>query len=137
MQYVSNSMEIWMPILHSFNFFKTRIYLEERFFIFMYIYSVNIKVGILITVRLAIVYLKYWYKQKLDFLAAFLVKYLEQRSCDLDLNTKWVFLLLLDIGVSPLKLMEIYDRLFKSRVCIFIFNWFVIRFYHACLYMKN
>lgn len=29
----------------------------------MYIYSVNIKVGILITVRLAIVYLKYWYKK--------------------------------------------------------------------------
>lgn len=49
------------------------------------------------------------------FPLAFLVKYLEQRSCDLDLNTKWVFLLLLDIGVSPLKLMEIYDRLFKSR----------------------
>lgn len=56
----------------------------------------------------------------LIFFAAFLVKYLEQRSCDLDLNTKWVFLLLLDIGVSPLKLMEIYDRLFKSRVFTYI-----------------
>lgn len=61
----------------------------------------------------------------LIFFAAFLVKYLEQRSCDLDLNTKWVFLLLLDIGVSPLKLMEIYDRLFKSRVCIYMIKYVI------------
>ncbi|XP_062607131.1 nuclear pore complex protein Nup155-like [Saccostrea cucullata] len=49
------------------------------------------------------------------FPIAFLVKHLEQRSCDLDLNTRWVFLLMLDIGVPPSKLLEIYDRLFKSR----------------------
>ena len=33
------------------------------------------------------------------------------------LNPRWVFLALIDVGVAPAKLLELYDRLFKSRVC--------------------
>lgn len=50
------------------------------------------------------------------FFSAFLIKYLEQRSCELGLNTKWVFSLILETGLPPPRVMEIYDRLFKSKV---------------------
>ncbi|KAH3697990.1 hypothetical protein DPMN_085503 [Dreissena polymorpha] len=52
----------------------------------------------------------------MNLLAGFIVKYLEQRSCELQLETGWVFQLMLDIGTPALRLLELYDRMFKSRV---------------------
>ena len=57
--------------------------------------------------------------------SAFLIKYLEQRSCELGLNTKWVFSLILETGLPPPRVMEIYDRLFKSKV-FSILVWFMM-----------
>ena len=57
--------------------------------------------------------------------SAFLIKYLEQRSCELGLNTKWVFSLILETGLPPPRVMEIYDRLFKSKV-FSILVWFMV-----------
>ncbi|XP_041357627.1 nuclear pore complex protein Nup155-like [Gigantopelta aegis] len=49
------------------------------------------------------------------FPVAFIVKYLEQKSCELNFDPNWVFRALLDVGTHPEKLLEIYDRMFKSR----------------------
>ncbi|XP_076462327.1 nuclear pore complex protein Nup155-like isoform X2 [Babylonia areolata] len=49
------------------------------------------------------------------FPLAFIVRHLEQRSCELDLGQRWVFVALMEVGVPPAKLLELYDRLFKSR----------------------
>ncbi|KAK7100912.1 nuclear pore complex protein Nup155-like [Littorina saxatilis] len=49
------------------------------------------------------------------FPVAFILRHLEQRSCEMGLNQRWVFLAMLNIGVPPAKLLELYDRLFKSR----------------------
>lgn len=49
------------------------------------------------------------------FPLAFILRQLEQRSCELDLGHRWVFMALMEVGVHPAKLLELYDRLFKSR----------------------
>ncbi|XP_013406007.1 nuclear pore complex protein Nup155 [Lingula anatina] len=49
------------------------------------------------------------------FPLAFLVKYLEKKSCEYSFDSKWVFTTLQQIGVSMPKLQEVYDRLFKSK----------------------
>lgn len=38
------------------------------------------------------------------------------------LNTEWVFELMLETGLAPSRVFEIYDRLFKSRVCLLIYT---------------
>ncbi|KAK3595250.1 hypothetical protein CHS0354_010857 [Potamilus streckersoni] len=58
---------------------------------------------------------KLYVKTEKYFPVAFLIRYLEQKSCQDKLDTKWVYLLMLDIGVPALKIMEIYDRMLKSR----------------------
>ncbi|KAK3089178.1 hypothetical protein FSP39_001520 [Pinctada imbricata] len=58
---------------------------------------------------------KLYVKTERYFPTAFLVKYLEQRSCELGLGCKWVFQLMLDVGVPVMKLQEIYDRMYKSK----------------------
>ncbi|CAC5400979.1 NUP155 [Mytilus coruscus] len=58
---------------------------------------------------------KLYIKTERYFPSAFLIKYLEQRSCELGLNTEWVFKLMLETGLAPPRVFEIYDRLFKSR----------------------
>ena len=50
------------------------------------------------------------------FISAFIVKYLEQKSCEYQLEAGWVHQLMIDIGVPALKILELYDRMFKSRV---------------------
>lgn len=45
----------------------------------------------------------------------FLVSYLEKRNCELELNPQWVFLSLLDIGISLQRLHVVYDKLFKAK----------------------
>ncbi len=50
--------------------------------------------------------------------AAFLVRYLERWSCELQFDVTFVFKTLQDIGVTVSKLHEIYDRLFKTKVRI-------------------
>ena len=52
------------------------------------------------------------------YFSAFLVKYLEKRSCELNFDQSWVFQMMMEVGVSLSKLHEIYDRLFKSKVSI-------------------
>lgn len=54
--------------------------------------------------------------------AAFIVKYLEQRSCQLQFEIGWVHQLLLDIGVPALRLLELYDSMFKSRVSLMLIS---------------
>ncbi|BFZ16747.1 hypothetical protein BsWGS_19786 [Bradybaena similaris] len=49
------------------------------------------------------------------FPVALILRYLEQRSCELNFDHRWVFLLLLDVGVPPARLLELYDRLYKSK----------------------
>uniref|UniRef100_A0A0B7BCT5 Nucleoporin Nup133/Nup155-like N-terminal domain-containing protein n=1 Tax=Arion vulgaris TaxID=1028688 RepID=A0A0B7BCT5_9EUPU len=49
------------------------------------------------------------------FPVALILRYLEQRSCELNFDHRWVFLLLLDVGVSPARLLELYDKLYKSK----------------------
>ncbi|XP_067677422.1 nuclear pore complex protein Nup155-like isoform X1 [Haliotis asinina] len=49
------------------------------------------------------------------FPVAFIIRHLEQKSCELNFDPNWVFQAMLDIGVAPPKLLEIYDRMFKSR----------------------
>jgi len=49
------------------------------------------------------------------FPVAFLVRYLELKSCSLSFDKKFVFLTLQEVGVSVSKLLEIYDRLVKSK----------------------
>ena len=49
-------------------------------------------------------------------ISAFLVKYMERRSCELQFDDTFVFKTLQEIGVTVSKLHEIYDRLFKSKV---------------------
>ena len=44
------------------------------------------------------------------------MKFLEQRSCPLQFEVGWVHQLMVDIGVPALRLLELYDRMFKSRV---------------------
>ncbi|XP_060081127.1 nuclear pore complex protein Nup155-like [Ylistrum balloti] len=58
---------------------------------------------------------KQYMKTERYFPLAFLVKYIEQRSCELDFTASWVYEMMLEIGVPPPKLLEIYDRMFKSR----------------------
>ncbi|XP_076083087.1 nuclear pore complex protein Nup155-like isoform X1 [Mytilus galloprovincialis] len=58
---------------------------------------------------------KLYIKTERYFPSAFLIKYLEQRSCEMGLNTEWVFELMLETGLAPSRVFEIYDRLFKSR----------------------
>ncbi|XP_052257804.1 nuclear pore complex protein Nup155-like [Dreissena polymorpha] len=58
---------------------------------------------------------KTYIKAERYFPFGFIVKYLEQRSCELQLETGWVFQLMLDIGTPALRLLELYDRMFKSR----------------------
>ncbi|XP_060597073.1 nuclear pore complex protein Nup155-like [Ruditapes philippinarum] len=58
---------------------------------------------------------KTYIKAERYFPFAFIVKYLEQRSCELQLDVGWVFQLMLDIGIPALRLLELYDRMFKSR----------------------
>ena len=48
--------------------------------------------------------------------SAYLVLYLEVNSCNLGFDNKFVFETLQEIGVKLPKLLEIYDRLFKSKV---------------------
>ena len=54
--------------------------------------------------------------------AAFILRHLEQRSCELGLDQRWVFLAMINVGVFPTKLLELYDRLFKSRVSASFFS---------------
>jgi len=49
------------------------------------------------------------------FPVALIVGQMEVKSCQLNLEQRWVFLLMLSVGVSPAKLLEIYDRLYKSK----------------------
>ncbi|PVD22911.1 hypothetical protein C0Q70_16171 [Pomacea canaliculata] len=49
------------------------------------------------------------------FPLAFIVRHLETHSCEIGIDLRWVFLAMLNIGVSPTRLLELYDRLFKSR----------------------
>ncbi|XP_029645165.1 nuclear pore complex protein Nup155 [Octopus sinensis] len=49
------------------------------------------------------------------FPLAFITKYLEQCSCQHDLSPIWVFNTLLDFGVKPTKLLQVYDSIFKFR----------------------
>ncbi|XP_074640475.1 nuclear pore complex protein Nup155-like [Tubulanus polymorphus] len=49
------------------------------------------------------------------FPVAFLIQYLEKRSCQLGFDSKWVFTILIDCGVKITTLLEIYDRLIKSK----------------------
>ncbi|KAK7492894.1 hypothetical protein BaRGS_00015841 [Batillaria attramentaria] len=49
------------------------------------------------------------------FPLASIVRQLEQRSCELGLKKCWVFLTMLMVGISPPRLLELYDALFKSR----------------------
>lgn len=49
---------------------------------------------------------------------AYIVKYLEQRSCQQQFEIGWVHQLMLDIGVPALRLLELYDSMFKSRVSV-------------------
>ncbi|KAJ8305762.1 hypothetical protein KUTeg_016307 [Tegillarca granosa] len=58
---------------------------------------------------------KLYIKTERYYPAAFIIKYLEQRSCEINLSTKWVFEMMLETGLSVGKLLEIYDRMFKSR----------------------
>ncbi|KAL3869881.1 hypothetical protein ACJMK2_042508 [Sinanodonta woodiana] len=58
---------------------------------------------------------KLYVKTEKYFPVAFLIRYLEQKSCQEKLDTNWVYLLMLDIGVPALKILEIYDRMLKSR----------------------
>ena len=44
------------------------------------------------------------------------MKYLEERNCEFQLEAGWVHRLMTDVGIPPLKLLELYDRMFKSRV---------------------
>ncbi|XP_050400754.1 nuclear pore complex protein Nup155 isoform X1 [Patella vulgata] len=49
------------------------------------------------------------------FPLAFILKYLEQKSCELNFDPHWVYRAMLQIHVSPEKLLELYDRMFKSK----------------------
>ncbi|XP_005105150.1 nuclear pore complex protein Nup155 [Aplysia californica] len=49
------------------------------------------------------------------FPVALILRYMEQKSCELGLDHRWVFLLLLEVGVAPARLLELYDRLYKSK----------------------
>ncbi|KAL8597837.1 hypothetical protein ACOMHN_061370 [Nucella lapillus] len=49
------------------------------------------------------------------FPLAFILRQLEQKSCEQELGHRWVFMALMEVGVPPAKLLELYDRLFKSR----------------------
>uniref|UniRef100_A0A2C9M6L4 Nucleoporin Nup133/Nup155-like N-terminal domain-containing protein n=1 Tax=Biomphalaria glabrata TaxID=6526 RepID=A0A2C9M6L4_BIOGL len=49
------------------------------------------------------------------FPVALIVRYLEIKSCELKFEPKWVFLLMLEVGVPPGKLLELYDRMYKSK----------------------
>ncbi|CAL1541339.1 unnamed protein product, partial [Lymnaea stagnalis] len=46
---------------------------------------------------------------------AIILRYLEQKSCELNFDTHWVYRLLLDVGVPPGRLLELYDKLYKSK----------------------
>jgi len=51
--------------------------------------------------------------------AAFLVKYLEQCSVKLgfvDVDASFVFHVMMDVGITLPRLLDVYDHLFKSRV---------------------
>ncbi|XP_059140242.1 nuclear pore complex protein Nup155-like [Physella acuta] len=43
------------------------------------------------------------------------LRHLEQHSCRLNFDSRWVFSLLLEVGVAPARLLELYDRLYKSK----------------------
>ena len=61
--------------------------------------------------------------------AALIVGQMEVKSCQLNLEQRWVFLLMLSVGVSPAKLLEIYDRLYKSKVSFcFVFSFLLFKF---------
>ncbi|GFN98864.1 nuclear pore complex protein nup155-like [Plakobranchus ocellatus] len=49
------------------------------------------------------------------FPVASILHFLEQRSCEQNLGHSWVYQLLLNVGVSPARLLELYDRLYKSK----------------------
>ncbi|XP_064606018.1 nuclear pore complex protein Nup155-like [Liolophura sinensis] len=49
------------------------------------------------------------------FPLAFIVRYLEQRSCEMNFDSKWTFRTMLETGVKIPVLHEIYDRLFRSK----------------------
>ena len=46
---------------------------------------------------------------------------MEEKNCEFQLESGWVHRLMVDIGIPPLKLLELYDRMFKSRVGFNIF----------------
>ncbi|WAR23622.1 NU155-like protein, partial [Mya arenaria] len=58
---------------------------------------------------------KTYFKAERYFPFPFITKYLEQRSCENGMDVGWVYQLMLDIGVPALRLLELYDRMFKSR----------------------
>ncbi|KAL4235731.1 hypothetical protein ACF0H5_004123 [Mactra antiquata] len=58
---------------------------------------------------------KTYIKAERYFPFPFIIKYLEQRSCELQFDYGWIYQLMLNIGVPALRLLELYDRMFKSR----------------------
>ena len=54
-----------------------------------------------------------------NILSAFIVKYLEEKSCEYQLEAGWVHQLMIDIGIPSLKILELYDRMFKSKASYF------------------
>jgi len=58
---------------------------------------------------------KIYIKAERYFPFPFIVKYLEQKSCEIQLDAGWVHALMLEIGVPALRVLELYDRMFKSR----------------------
>ncbi|ESO88145.1 hypothetical protein LOTGIDRAFT_234706 [Lottia gigantea] len=49
------------------------------------------------------------------FPLGFILKYLERRSSELNMDPHWIYKVMLQINISPEKLLELYDRMFKSR----------------------
>ena len=44
------------------------------------------------------------------------MRYLEEKNCEFQLEAGWIHRLMIDIGIPALKILELYDRMFKSRV---------------------